>query len=94
MRIDGWAFKPNGDAISDERRKRYKELDHNDFKILDSKVGYARNTYTIEVSNDMLSPTDILIYADSGNTCFGGVVDFVRINDDGNRVFKVDVYTD
>lgn len=97
MNIKGWAFEPNGEKISDERRNRYKELrlnNEDDFEVLNLSKGLTINTYTLLVKNKDLTPTDMLIYCDSGNTCFGGYVDYSRTSECGNKIYKVGVYID
>lgn len=95
MNIGGWAFKENGDEIRDKRYRRYKELNKEDFEILNIRNGYAQKEYEVVVKNKDLSYLDMLLYCDSGNTCFGGCVgSSSKTDEQGNSIYLVTVYTD
>jgi len=86
---NGFVSEPNAIKIAQERRKRYAELSVKDvIKIDIVEVSYARTTYFGEILDKDISPLDILILCDHGNTCFGGTVSII-----GNN-FTASVYTD
>ena len=94
MNISGWAFKENGDQIAEERRKKYEELNRDDFEIINVEHGYSQNEYELVIKNENIKPLDMLLYCDNGNTCFGGRVGFLKKDEQGNLIYLVIVYTD
>lgn len=72
------------------RRERYKELKAQ-FAVQVEQIGIGNASVRKQVTfpdNADVSEIDALIYADDGNSCFGG-----RVQRNGNK-FTCDIYTD
>ena len=90
MHIDGWAFKENEEKLRNKRYEQYKQLNRDYIEIESAKIGYMQNTYYGKIKNKELTPLDILLICDDGNTCFGGEV---SVDSDKSK-FTAVVYTD
>lgn len=74
--LDGWAFRSYEKEGQEYCARRYKEIKESGAEIkLNKRPCYGRCEYTGELLNDAakaLSRSDIAIWADQGNLCFGG----------------------
>ena len=76
MKIDGYAFKENEQALMAENRARYSEIEHH-LKAIDMKrnPAYGKGEFRGTLKTDeekRLSEKDLALLADRGNLCFGG----------------------
>lgn len=74
--LGGYAFKSYERELMEYNRRRNKELQQMADEIeISIAVGYKRNSFSGRLLTDRareLSPSDIAIFADRGNLCFGG----------------------
>lgn len=89
MNIEGWAFKPNEKELAKQCRDRYDEIKHLRESIIKTvSPQYGKTVYTGDIGDNDLSPKDIALICDSGNTCFGGTVDM------SGKSFRCTIYID
>jgi Ni2+-binding GTPase involved in maturation of urease and hydrogenase len=74
---EGWAFREGGDALHAAISKRYQEIKEDLNKIAKRRTIHNRGSNIVVYENieellQKYSQADLLIFADSGNLCFGG----------------------
>lgn len=73
--IKGWAFQPNEKELAKAASDRYAEISHHRAAMqLERQSRYGENRFTGKIVSG-LSPQDIALICDEGNTCYGGYVD-------------------
>lgn len=73
--IKGWAFQPNEAALKKAASERYEEIKHHRPAMeIQARSRYGENYFSGKAVAG-LSPQDIALICDDGNTCFGGWVD-------------------
>lgn len=90
--IQGWAFHKDEAELKQKCMDRYGELKHlRAVVVKTTRSDYGANEYTGRVPLDLnLSPHDIALICDYGNTCFGGLVE----HDPTTGAFRCRIYTD
>lgn len=88
--INGYVFTANCDAERAYRLNRYLEIRALHASVVERSCPYMGKTvYSGTLPSDHnLSPLDIAILCDGGNTCFGGIVETFGLN------FTCTIWTD
>ena len=76
--IHGWAFTSREKEEQARRQERYGQLKHYRNQVVKNITPmYGMTKYSVRVPEGLaLSPEDLAILCDDGNTCFGATVDF------------------
>ena len=75
MQITGYAFKKDWEEIAKLRLARYDKIAHKRANIIKNVYpGHGQTKYQGDIGDENLSPLDIAILCDYGNTCFGATV--------------------